>query len=337
MNSARLSQILRYKRPHGSTSLDEMVDEVFASYPYETFLDDKKAPLALHIKVGTSQTLFSCHLDTVHRTPGLQIVGWDRDLALFYKQSDGDDECLGADDGAGIWLLLEMIDAGVPGHYLFHYGEERGGIGSTGMAEYHADFLKQFQRAVAFDRRGSTSVISHQGWGRCCSDTFAEVLADALNADSVLRMLPDNTGIFTDTANYVELIPECTNISCGYEAEHTKREVLDANFLSQLRDVVVILDWESLPTERIAEPAQARFSLYDPSYNDDLMGMRYSELLKWVKKNLADPEMIADVLYDAFDRVVYTAERVDEPKPWENSYSLYENYDFDPRLDVGMR
>ena len=27
----------------------------------------------------------------------------------------------------------------------------------------------------------------------------------------------DPTGIFTDTANFVDIIPECTNISCGYE------------------------------------------------------------------------------------------------------------------------
>ena len=39
---------------------------------------------------------------------------------------------------AGIWLLLEMIDAGVPGVYALHYGEERGGVGSSGLAEHHA-------------------------------------------------------------------------------------------------------------------------------------------------------------------------------------------------------
>ena len=53
-------------------------------------------------------------------------------------------DCLGADDGAGVFLMLEMIDANVEGTYIFHRGEERGGWGSSQIAELHADYIKQF-------------------------------------------------------------------------------------------------------------------------------------------------------------------------------------------------
>ena len=345
-NSKRMAQILTYRRPHGSLTVEEFIADVFDTYDYRLWTSPTGVPLALTISVGNgdSKTLFSSHLDTVHRTPGKQVIGWDEETSLFYKpESKTDDQCLGADDGAGVWLMLEMIDEGVVGEYIFHYGEERGGVGSTGMVDFFPDYLKTFSRAIAFDRRGNNSVITHQGWGRCCSDTFGDALADALNSVSKLVMRNDETGIFTDTANYIELIPECTNLSCGYEAEHTKGETLDFEFLSQLRDACLLIDWEALPTERVAERIEipsywSRGGSYGSTCDlDGLRNMRYSELLKWVKKNAADPELIADLMYDAFDQMAYAEERVEylEVDELSTGGSVWGDPDED-RLNVGM-
>lgn len=351
-NTQRMVSILTYRRPHNDPTLQLFIDDVLKNYAFTTLTAPNGEPLALTLAVSSSETLFSCHLDTVHRTGGRQTLGWDVDTGLFYKVEGSDDQCLGADDGAGIWLMLEMIDAGVPGVYVFHYGEERGGVGSTGLAEHHSDWLKSFKRAVAFDRRGTSSVITHQGWGRCCSDTFGDALADAINAVSALKMRTDDTGIFTDTANYVELIPECTNLSCGYEAEHTKGEMLDFEFLCALRDAVVQVNWEALPTERVAERTEpaGRFMGVGYGYKyddvDSLSELRYSELLKWVKSNVSDPEFLADTLYEALSRM-YEAENYstyaeatevdgDEtelPIPWKSGY---EDDEDDFRLTSGV-
>ena len=122
-------------------------------------------------------------------------------------------------------------------------------------------------------------------------------------------MWPDSTGIFTDTANYTDFIGECTNVSCGYDAEHSDSETLNVTFLSELRDAVIKVEWETLPTDR--QPGEEE----DPAYNawggygslsrssyalddlEDLAGMRYRDLLDWVRKH--DAESIADVLYEA--------------------------------------
>ena len=345
-NTQRMVSILTYRRPHNDPTVQLFIDDVLKNYAFTTLTSPTGEPLALVLAQGTSETLFSCHLDTVHRTGGRQTLGWDTETGLFYKPDSSDDQCLGADDGAGIWLLLEMIDAGVPGVYALHYGEERGGVGSSGLAEHHADWLKSFKRAVAFDRRGTTSVITHQGWGRCCSDTFGDALADALNAVSGLRMRTDDTGIFTDTANYVELIPECTNISCGYDAEHTKGEMLDFEWLCALRDAVVQVNWEALPTDRVAERleptgywGQAQWSKYDDA--DSLSEMRYSEVLKWVKHNVRDPEFIADTLYEALSRM-YDAENLDtypteEVGEDDELPTVWGKPEYDDGLDFGVR
>ena len=196
-----------------------------------------------------SRSLFVAHVDTVHRQDG------DNDIRKTPSVWYASGSQLGADDGSGIAILMHMMAAGVRGYYVFTVGEECGGIGASVVGRDTA-LLMQFDRAVAFDRRGTTSVISHQGCGRCCSDTFAESLSDALNAQGLL-MMPDDTGVYTDTAEFVDVIPECTNISVGYKREHSTEEAQDMLFLYELADAVIAIDWEALPTERDIE-AQAR-------------------------------------------------------------------------------
>ena len=243
----RLHEMLRYKRPHQSKTEAAWIERFIA--PYNPFnLDDAAYIVHIPNTDGTdAPVMFSCHTDTVHRADGMQRIRYDRKKQVYFKD---DKEPLGADDAAGAWVMLEMIDAGVPGCYVFHRGEECGGLGSSHLAKQHPDFLNTFNYAVAFDRRGSTSVITHQGYGRCCSDLFAQALADDINADEVSMYAPDDTGVFTDTANYTGIIPECTNLSCGYANEHSGNETLHLPTLFALRDACIRIDWSSLPVDR---------------------------------------------------------------------------------------
>ena len=372
-----LVDIHTYCRPHNSQTVDDFVEKfLLQQYPDAYLLrsGDMLATSAVVICTDqNSRTMFSAHVDTVHSYSGRQVVEYDTDMNILFKPSTKREQfgdCLGADDGAGIWLLLQMIDAGVPGTYMFHYGEERGGIGSSDIATHHQEFLAKFDRAIAFDRKGTTDVITHQGMGRCCSDKFARELAAALNATgSKLSMAPDNGGIFTDTANYTEIIPECTNISCGYESAHTSAEFLDVEYLFKLRDALVQIDWEALPTCRDPKEADAiewgyesysftrttskkaaasAVNPWDATYLvDDLRGMRYGQMVEWVKK--ADDDTIAEVLYEMIDQMcALEEENADLNEALSGSYNndvpphAYRDYmddedDFDSRLDVGLR
>ncbi len=263
MNLERLYTILNIKRPRGT---EEMVaDLLFRDYPGMVMHGTASGePMAWTYTTDTnSTTLFSCHLDTVHVTFGSrEVVTSDTNII-----SSGDGTPLGADDGAGVWLLMEMIDAGVPGTYVFHVGEEKGGIGSKWMSDNRPEILTKFKRAIAFDRKGAYDVITHQAWGRCCSNKFAEALAEELNSclpDEHAFMMPSDGGIYTDTAEYTTLIPECTNVSCGYQNEHTVNETLDLDFLIVLRDACLKAKWEALPVERdVNDVADWRHGAYN--------------------------------------------------------------------------
>ena len=237
----RLQKMLTYCRPHGGEGERKFVQTFIRPYKPEEMKDDKGEVMAWCVRVGDAleaPVLWSGHVDTMHKSdaPVKQSIVYDEGCGMIYK----DDKLmpLGADNGAGVWLLLEMIDAGVPGTYLFHRGEERGGIGSSGIATHHEEFLKQFKYAVAFDRRGTRDVITEQMCGVCCSDEFALAFAALLNTNVNMEYKPDNTGSFTDTANYIRTIPECTNVSVGYDNEHTPHETLDTWHLLELRDTL---------------------------------------------------------------------------------------------------
>jgi hypothetical protein len=196
------------------------------------------------LRIGDDPVMWSCHTDTVHYHK-------DDDI---YQRLDLSDEgllsvvnssCLGADNGVGVWIMLQMIKAGKPGLYIFHREEEIGGRGSNYIAEHTPEVVKGIQYAIAFDRRGTGSVITFQG-ARTCSDAFADSLISALG----IGHAKDDGGVFTDTANYRTLIPECTNISAGFYNEHTYRESLDVHYAYELLEAVVALDIHQLEVSR---------------------------------------------------------------------------------------
>jgi hypothetical protein len=182
----------------------------------------------------------------VHRESGSQRIVYNKNkgiiaLSQFEKQAN----CLGADDTAGVWLMLELIKHKKEGLYIFHRAEEIGGLGSDYISKKTPELVDGIQIMFALDRKGTDSIITHQMGGRCASNAFATSVSDQLQGYRA-----DSTGSFTDSANYVGLIPECTNLSVGYESAHSPQESLDYFHLIGLRDSLLALDYSKLTVER---------------------------------------------------------------------------------------
>ena len=252
----RLLDMLETCRPDGSKE-----EAAFIERYIEPFKPERDTFGNLFVKVdvpvGHPTILWSCHTDTVHRHGGSQKVETTSTVAWT---SDG--SCLGADDTVGIWLAQEMIAAGVPGIYVFHRGEEVGGLGSSWLAKNVPSWFGQFDAAIALDRAGYADVITHQGSQRCCSDAFAKSLAVAIGGN----FKPCDRGVFTDTANYTDLIGECTNLSVGYFKQHGPMEHTNLSFAASLRDALVAADWASLVFSRKAGEEDPDDYRYDDKY-----------------------------------------------------------------------
>jgi hypothetical protein len=223
---------------------------------------------------GPSETMFIAHMDTVGSVPPKTVRHIiDGDIVRTNGET-----ILGADDKAGMTVLLYLIHKRVPGMYVFTWGEEAGRKGSTLLASHYD--LKRIKRAVAFDRKGKTSIITRQMASQSCSDEFADALIKEFGKYE-LTMEKDPRGSYTDTYSFTGEIPECTNISVGYGNAHNTNEYQDLAYLERLCYAAGRVDWESLPT--VMDP-KVRYA-YPISYGTSY-GHEYYESYgqEWVKR-----------------------------------------------------
>lgn len=249
-----LQELLQLKRPHGGVGEKAAGGTVIAEVRNARYKPVTDGIGNIRVQLGEDNGLvFAAHLDTVHRTDGrlyLAQVEATHEVMAFSDPECTKADVLGADDAAGVYILLRMIAAEVPGTYLFFVGEEVGGVGSSAFVQANPNFSAN--AVISFDRRGTGDVITHQGMHRTCSDEFAEALCNALPA--YLNYQPSDQGVYTDSKEFAHIVPECTNISVGYYNEHTGSEYLDLVHLEALADACCRLDWGSLPIQRVPEP-----------------------------------------------------------------------------------
>ncbi len=204
------------------------------------------------LRIGESTTLFTSHLDTAsHSREKVNHVVQGNIIC-----TDGS-TILGGDNKAGVTILLYLISQGVPGTYYFFRGEEQGCLGSRDALQNDPRFFSQFKRAIAFDRKKTGSIITHQRFERTCSDAFADALSLEF-ADQGMIYQADPTGVYTDTAVFVDVIPECTNLSSGVWNEHSTKEYVDIQILEEIASAAAGINWESLPANRIIPPNYSR-------------------------------------------------------------------------------
>jgi hypothetical protein len=207
------------------------------------------------LKIGESRTIFASHFDTACKDQVDVTHVFENNFIKTDKKS-----ILGADDKAGVTILLWLMKNNIPGLYYFFIGEEVGCIGS-GLAAKNLQFKGDYDRIISFDRRGTSSIITHQSGTRTCSDEFGVELAKQLN-QSGMTYRKDDTGVYTDSAEFTSVIPECTNISVGYYQEHTHSEHQDIVHLTKLAKACLGVKWEELPTKRDMTKVESKWDNY---------------------------------------------------------------------------
>ena len=247
-----LADMLSYKRPQGSRYQKKFcrrfLEPVFGQ-------PDRHGNYTLIIN-NHNNTLpniaFMSHHDTVHKDDGIQSLFYQGDVV----GTTGKD-CLGADCTTGVYIMLRMIEAKVPGVYVVHAAEEIGCVGSSNLVKDAPSWIDHVKAAISFDRKGFDSIITHQMCMRTCSDAFA----DSFSAILDMGHKKDDTGSYTDSNEYVGVIGECTNLSVGYLNQHTIRETQDLAFVEYLIDHLINADWSCLVFKRQAGDVE-----YDKNY-----------------------------------------------------------------------
>lgn len=207
-----------------------------------------------YYKLGESDVLLTAHLDTVHDVTNFNQVEYR--IEDYVVKSAGKAP-LGADDKAGVALVLYLAER-LPVNYALFIGEEKGLVGSNKAAlayEYDMWVMTDLKAVISLDRKGVNNIVNSQLGMPCASYEF--VLAVQEELPFLTRIVP---GSFTDSAAFMDLVPNVTNISVGYYDQHTNRESQNLLYLDKLGESLLQVDWEKLAIVSEAYPVLANSS-----------------------------------------------------------------------------
>jgi len=209
--SGREQQVCR----HLQRRLRPKTDELYTDH-YGNLL------AAIHCGDGPT-VLLSAHMDTVCSFPP------DRAIVCNENTLRASSGILGADDRAGIAVILELID--VIRHSRFHGTLKiaftvREEIGCLGSRHLDRDFLRDVDAAIVVDRRGTRDIVTSNGGTPFCPDEYGQLFKQA----GALAGMPDwktTTGGLSDAKVFASFGIPSVNLSVGYQNEHTEDETLD--------------------------------------------------------------------------------------------------------------
>jgi len=257
-------------------------------------------------QIGESKTLFTTHLDTYSKE--YEKVNHIFEEDGFIIRTDGK-TILGGDNKLGCTILVSMIKDRIPGTYYFFIGEEpilSGGLfGSQKALESNQKFFEKFDRCIAFDRKEYGSIVIRQMGRMCCSIEFAKSVADEFDIKGIKWDSTKGFGYYTDTAVFMDIIPECTNLSAGGFGEHFTTEWVDLNYTYKVYLAAKELNWEKLPVKRELE---VRFSKVDSNKIKNFIRFNSSKIVQEIDElmSLIDLSKTRDIKSEEMRHLTYS-------------------------------
>ena len=169
------------------------------------------------VAIGDIPIALVAHLDTVFKTPVSD---------LYYDQRKGvlwSPDGLGADDRAGVFAILKILQDGYRPSVIFTTDEEQGGLGASALAQIPCP-IPNLKYMIELDRRGSNDCVFY--------DCYCPEFVDYVESFGFC----EKWGSFSDISFLMGEWLVCgVNLSVGYEDEHSYTEQL---FIGPLFDTI---------------------------------------------------------------------------------------------------
>lgn len=198
------------------------------------------------IAEGTIPICLVAHLDTVFKTLPNEIF-YDQEQKVMWSPQG-----LGSDDRAGVYAILDIVEAGYRPSIIFTTDEEVGGIGAQELCLDYKDcpFLG-LKAIIELDRQGKEDCVFYE----CDNPDFEKYIQQ-------FGFKPD-FGSFSDISF---IAPEwgvaAVNLSVGYIDEHTTNERLYTEHLDlTIARVKQILDKVDTMPSFAYIPVEAAFDM----------------------------------------------------------------------------
>ena len=180
--------------------------------------------------IGDIPIALVAHLDTVFKYPAQDIYYDPRKNVMWCP--DG----LGADDRAGVYAIINIINGGLRPHIIFTTDEEMGGLGAAELAKQPCPF-DNLNYILQLDRRGANDCVFY--------DCYNPLFIQHIESFGFI----EQTGSFSDISILCPAWNICgVNLSIGYQDEHSYSETLHIGWMfDTINKVKSILQQESIP------------------------------------------------------------------------------------------
>ena len=194
------------------------------------------------------------HMDTVFEKPVKDLFYDQKKNVMWSPQG------LGADDRAGVYAIIKIINSGLRPHIILTTDEEKGCLGAAELAKIPCPF-EQLNYCIQLDRRGTNDCVFYD----CENPEFVNYVEQFGFTEAY--------GSFSDIC---EICPAWgvagVNLSIGYVDEHSYQELLFISpFLSTVAKAKKMLREKEIPYFKyIPNPYLYSWSVYKkgrrPSY-----------------------------------------------------------------------
>lgn len=207
---------------------------------------------------GSIPICLVAHTDTVFQLPPEEIF-YDSSKNVLWSP-DG----LGADDRAGIFAIIKIIQSGLRPHIIFPADEEMGCVGSLELAKKECPF-KDLRYIIQLDRQGHSDCVFYG----CKNKEFIDYVEDF--------------GFFTAIGSFSDISALCpkwgvagVNLSIGYKNEHSREEILYVTpMMVTIEKVKKMLTKQDIPYFKYV--GEKKSSLFFSSYICDACGKEHPE------------------------------------------------------------
>ncbi len=198
----------------------------------------------LYLPSKTARIMLIAHIDTVCDS-SFKALGYIKDKDAIINRNG----ILGADDRAGVYAILYLLDKGYDVSVLFTNYEETGAQGAYTFSEDIEKLPKSLRLLVELDRRGVDEYVTYSN----IDDKVHEYIQsfgfrESCGSFSDIQVLTDSYSI------------PSVNLSVGYYNEHTEKEYL---VLSDLKRTITKVE------KLIKKPIEKLYKTEDFNrYND---------------------------------------------------------------------
>ena len=209
---------------------------------------------------GTIPIALVAHMDTVFKDPATEVFYDTHKNVIISPQG------LGADDRAGVFAILRVVQAGLRPHIIFTTDEEKGCLGAEKLSSLDCPF-DDLRYIIELDRRGADDCVFYD----CDNKDFIKYVESFGFVEA--------WGSFTDICC---LMPAWgiagVNLSVGYRDEHSQYETLWVSHLLNTIDKVtkmLSVKTEDIPQFEYIESKWSYNKLWNAAYGYDDWGNSY--------------------------------------------------------------